>query len=94
MFKNLFNVIFVISGVIASYSVDMVKNLHLASRNNFRVTKKFLIAKFDCTFQKEKSAQNYDHNGLSTLKKYHGDSMGLHEFFHHSAIISCINFHA
>ena len=21
------------------------------------------------------------HNGLSTLKKYHGDSMGLHEFF-------------
>ena len=30
------------------------------------------------------------HKGLSTLKKYHGDSIGLHEFFHHSAIISCI----
>ena len=35
---------------------------------------------------------NY-HNGLSTLKTYHNDSMGLHEFFHHSAIISCITFH-
>ena len=23
---------------------------HLALRNNFRVTKKFLIAKFDCTY--------------------------------------------
>ena len=34
------------------------------------------------------------HNGLLTLKTYHDDSMGyLHEFFHHSAIISCITFH-
>jgi hypothetical protein len=30
-----------------------------------------------------------EHKGLSTLKIYHGDSMGLHDFFHHSAIISC-----
>ena len=30
------------------------------------------------------------HKGLSILKKYHGESMGLHEFFHLSAIISCI----
>ena len=33
------------------------------------------------------------HNGLSTLKRYHNDSMGLHEFFHLSATISCITFH-
>ena len=33
------------------------------------------------------------HKGLSTPKKHHGESMGLHEFFHHSAIISCITFH-
>ena len=26
------------------------------------------------------------HSGLSTLKEYHSDSMGLHEFFHRSAI--------
>ena len=33
------------------------------------------------------------HSGLSTLKKYQCHSMGLHEFFHHSAIVSCITFH-
>ena len=33
------------------------------------------------------------HSGLSTLKKYQSDSMGLHEFFHHSAIVSCITLH-
>ena len=33
------------------------------------------------------------HRGLSTLKKYQCDSMGLHKFFHHSAIVSCITFH-
>ena len=33
------------------------------------------------------------HSGLSTLKKYQCDSMGLQEFFHHSAIVSCITFH-
>ena len=32
-------------------------------------------------------------SGLSTLKNYQCDSMGLHKFFHHSAIVSCITFH-
>ena len=30
---------------------------------------------------------------LSNPQKYQCDSMGLHEFFHHSAIVSCITFH-
>ena len=33
------------------------------------------------------------HRGLSTLKKYQCDTMGLHKFFHYSAIVSCITFH-
>ena len=28
----------------------------------------------------------------SRLKKYYGDGMGLHEFFHLSDIISCLTF--
>ena len=30
---------------------------------------------------------------LSNPQKYQCDSMGLHKFFHHSAIVSCITFH-
>ena len=41
----------------------------------------------------KESSKGTCHRGLSTLKKYHGDGMGLNEFFHHSAIISCITFH-
>ena len=33
------------------------------------------------------------YSGLSTLTKYHDEGMGLHEFFHHSGIVSCITFH-
>ena len=39
------------------------------------------------------SKEMSSHNGLSTLKTHHNDPMGLHEFFHHSAIVSCITFH-
>ena len=30
---------------------------------------------------------------LSNPQKYQSDSMGLHKFFQHSAIVSCITFH-
>ena len=30
---------------------------------------------------------------LSNPQKYQCDSMSLHEFFHHSAVVSCITFH-
>ena len=44
------------------------------------------------TKERKKLSKAY-HKRLLTLKKYYGDGMCLHEFFHHSTIISRITFH-
>ena len=39
------------------------------------------------------NAYVYQLSGMSNPQKYQCDSMGLQEFFHHSAVVSCITFH-
>ena len=49
---------------------------HFALRNNFRVTKKFLIAKFDCTLHWCSSEKNQKHMVLISYFPYH--SLTIH----------------
>ena len=51
------------------------------------------LENMNCTYLSGTWQQKSYHKGLSTLKKYQGKPMVLHDFFHHSAIISCITFH-
>ena len=81
-----------------------MKWLFWFSKKNL-LDRKSASIKFDSFFKKPNSTQpkgkssskseipQWSLSVLSNPQKYQCDSMGLHEFFHHSAIVSCITFH-